>query len=74
MNDGTNALQNALAPQLSLNQKTGHTNRKNGLDQGRIDRRCSWCFSDKETVFVHGHEQCSTCGTNVVECCLGSYW
>jgi hypothetical protein len=32
---------------------------------------CSYCGQSSQTVFVHGHEQCVVCKTNVEPCCLG---
>ena len=32
---------------------------------------CSYCGQSSQTVFVHGHEQCVDCKTNVEPCCLG---
>lgn len=34
-------------------------------------RRCIYCGSEAELVWVHGHGQCATCGINVEECCRG---
>ncbi|MHB8579878.1 MAG: hypothetical protein ACYDA4_08450 [Ignavibacteriaceae bacterium] len=34
-------------------------------------RFCDWCGQLAIIVWVHGHGQCSVCGTNVDECCRG---
>lgn len=34
--------------------------------------RCSACQRLTTTVHVHGHEQCSLCGSNVEPCCGGA--
>lgn len=34
--------------------------------------RCSWCGEPLVVVRVHGHGQCSRCGTNVDPCCAGA--
>ncbi|MEX0823193.1 MAG: hypothetical protein WD008_02325 [Balneolaceae bacterium] len=33
--------------------------------------RCLYCGMPAQLVWVHGHGQCSSCGTNVDECCRG---
>ena len=32
---------------------------------------CPWCGSMVNLIWVHGHGQCSNCGTNIDECCRG---
>ena len=32
---------------------------------------CPYCGQSSQTVFVHGHEQCVFCNTNVEPCCQG---
>jgi len=34
---------------------------------------CSYCGQSSQTVFVHGHEQCVVCKTNVEPCCQGEF-
>ena len=34
--------------------------------------RCSYCGAALVIVHVHGHGQCSACGTNVDPCCAGA--
>lgn len=34
-------------------------------------RRCLFCGQEAELVWVHGHGQCTACGTNAEECCRG---
>ena len=42
------------------------------------EKICPYCGQSSQTVFVHGHEQCVVCKTNVEPCCQGevkeSYW
>ena len=33
------------------------------------EKVCSYCSQSSQTVFVHGHEQCVFCGTNILPCC-----
>ena len=35
------------------------------------ERICPYCGQSSKTVFVHGHEQCVVCKTNVEPCCQG---
>lgn len=30
---------------------------------------CPYCGQSNQTVFVHGHEQCVVCKTNIEPCC-----
>ena len=32
---------------------------------------CNWCNQTSDIIWVHGHGQCSVCGTNIEECCRG---
>jgi hypothetical protein len=32
---------------------------------------CPWCCQPSEIIWIHGHGQCSLCGTNIDECCRG---
>ena len=34
---------------------------------------CSYCGQSSQTEFVHGHEQCVVCKTNVEPCCQGEF-
>ena len=34
---------------------------------------CLYCGQSSQTVFVHGHEQCVVCKTNVEPCCQGVF-
>ena len=34
---------------------------------------CLYCGQSSQTVFVHGHEQCVVCKTNVEPCCQGEF-
>ena len=35
------------------------------------EKVCPYCGQSSQTVFVHGHEQCVVCKTNVEPCCSG---
>ena len=35
------------------------------------DKRCPRCHAPWSMVVVHGHEQCTYCKSNVLECCSG---
>ena len=37
------------------------------------DKVCLYCGQSSQTVFVHGHEQCVVCKTNVEPCCQGEF-
>ena len=32
---------------------------------------CNWCNQPSVIIWVHGHGQCSVCGTNIEKCCRG---
>ena len=34
-------------------------------------KRCERCGTELKSVFVHGHEQCVSCGQVVYDCCQG---
>lgn len=34
-------------------------------------KKCQRCGQDLKSVFVHGHEQCLSCGQVVYDCCQG---
>ena len=34
---------------------------------------CLYCGQSSQTLFVHGHEQCVVCKTNVEPCCSGEF-
>jgi len=52
----TNNLERSL-----LNQPSSNNHSK-----GKV---CPYCGQSSQTVFVHGHEQCAVCKTNVEPCC-----
>ena len=54
----TNNLERSL-----LNQPSSNNHSK-----GKV---CPYCCQSSQTVFVHGHEQCVVCKTNVEPCCQG---
>ena len=54
----TNNLERSL-----LNQPSSNNHSK-----GKV---CPYCGQSSKTVFVHGHEQCVVCKTNVEPCCQG---
>lgn len=35
------------------------------------DDLCPYCHETLHIVWVHGHGQCSKCGTNIAPCCDG---
>ena len=37
------------------------------------EKVCPYCGHSSQTVFVHGHEQCVVCKTNVEPCCQGEF-
>ena len=54
-----------------MESNKGNTNNQrssNNLSKGRV---CPYCGQSFQTVFVHGHEQCVVCKTNVEPCCSG---
>ena len=42
----------------------------NNSSKGKV---CPYCGHSSQTVFVHGHEQCVVCKTNVEHCCQGEF-
>ena len=56
----TNNLERSL-----LNQPSSNNHSK-----GKV---CPYCGQSSQTVFVHGHEQCVVCKTNVEPCCSGEF-
>jgi hypothetical protein len=54
----TNNLERSLLKQPSSNNHS----------KGKV---CPYCGQSSQTVFVHGHEQCVVCKTNVEPCCQG---
>ena len=41
-------------------------------NESNMDRGiCPHCGQSNQTVFVHGHEQCVCCNTNLEPCCEG---
>ena len=40
-------------------------------DKDPQEKVCPYCGQSSQTVFVHGHEQCVFCKTNVEPCCQG---
>ena len=40
-------------------------------DKDPQEKVCPYCGQSSQTVFVHGHEQCVVCKTNVEPCCSG---
>ena len=47
-----------------------HSNQPN-TDKEPHKKVCPYCGQSSQTVFVHGHEQCVVCKTNVEPCCQG---
>ena len=52
---------------MELNNTTNQPS-SNNPSKGKV---CSYCGQSSQTVFVHGHEQCVVCKTNVEPCCSG---
>jgi len=51
---------------LTVNQSNQPSSNKSS--KGKV---CPYCGQSSQTVFVHGHEQCVVCKTNVEPCCQG---
>ena len=51
---------------MSVNQ----SNQPNSNNEAQ-EKVCPYCGQSSQTVFVHGHEQCVVCKTNVEPCCQG---
>ena len=51
---------------MKLNQ-SNHPN----FNKETKEELCHYCGQSSETIFVHGHEQCAFCKTNVEPCCQG---
>ena len=51
---------------LTVNQSNQPNSNKVALE-----KVCPYCGQSSQTVFVHGHEQCVVCKTNVEPCCQG---
>jgi predicted molibdopterin-dependent oxidoreductase YjgC len=61
---------------MNLNLKLNNVNRtnhpnSNNKSKGKV---CPYCGQSSQTVFVHGHEQCLVCKTNVEPCCQGQFF
>lgn len=50
--------------------KQGQSEKASGRQTQDL-RRCIYCGSEADLVWVHGHGQCANCGINVEECCRG---
>jgi DNA-directed RNA polymerase subunit RPC12/RpoP len=35
-------------------------------------QRCPRCGSLAPLIYVHGHAQCTACGSNILDCCQGA--
>jgi hypothetical protein len=35
-------------------------------------QRCPRCGHVAPLIYVHGHAQCTACGSNILECCQGA--
>ena len=53
---------------LTVNQSNQPSS--NNYSKGKV---CPYCGQSSQTVFVHGHEQCVVCKTNVEPCCQGEF-
>ena len=55
--------------ELSNGNRINQPSSKNS-SKGKV---CPYCGQSSQTVFVHGHEQCVVCKTNVEPCCSGEF-
>ncbi len=46
---------------------------KDNTKNGPQENVCPYCGQSSQTVFVHGHEQCVFCKSNVAPCCQGEF-
>jgi hypothetical protein len=54
---------------MELNKEnTTNQPSSNNSSKGKV---CPYCGQSSQIVFVHGHEQCVVCKTNVEPCCQG---
>ena len=51
---------------MTLNQSN-----KSNTDKKPKEEVCPYCGQSSKTIFVHGHEQCVFCKTNIEPCCQG---
>jgi DNA-directed RNA polymerase subunit RPC12/RpoP len=35
-------------------------------------QRCPRCGTIAPLIYVHGHAQCTACGSNILDCCQGA--
>ena len=54
---------------MELNK--GNTTNQQSSNNSSKGKVCPYCGQSSQTVFVHGHEQCVVCKTNVEPCCSG---
>jgi len=54
---------------MELNK--GNTTNQPSFNNPSKGKGCPYCGQSSQTVFVHGHEQCVFCKTNVEPCCSG---
>ena len=50
---------------------TFHQPNQSSFKKESQKKPCPYCGQSSQTVFVHGHEQCVFCKTNVEPCCQG---
>ena len=53
-----------------VNLTVNQSNQSNSNKEAQ-EKVCPYCGQSSQTVFVHGHEQCLFCKTNVEPCCQG---
>ena len=51
----------------------GNIENKHSSNSPSKEKVCPYCGQSSQTVFVHGHEQCVVCKTNVEPCCQGEF-
>ena len=58
---------------MNLNLRMNNRNRTNQPSSNNKSKRkvCHYCGQSSQTVFVHVHEQCVVCKTNLEPCCQG---
>ena len=56
---------------LTLELNNGNRINKPSSNNKSKGEVCPYCGQSYQTVFVHGHEQCVVCKTNVEPCCQG---
>ncbi len=58
---------------LNMELNKGNTTNQPSPNNSSKGKVCPYCGHSSQTVFVHGHEQCVVCKTNVEPCCQGEF-